>query len=183
MDLAKVTIKNRSFLYKPELYTVDSQEFGKKSGMFLLFNKISYIFQQQHIVDSTLKLGSKPNRWHLHIAWLLTVGQTLVASELCPYCPNGKRNVIKWFATRRDFDGNHCYGLPYVCCDCESCQDQIVTDRKTSLLPFKFSSLRGLSDSEQKRMGNFFKEIFLGKGRFDSEKAYQLFLSQTPLIY
>ena len=92
------------------------------------------------------------------------------------------RNTIKWFALRRDSDGRHCYGLPFVCCDNESCKDEIVTNKYTSLLPFRISSLRGLSHSEQKRMGNFFKEIFLGQGHFDSEKAFQLFLSHTPLI-
>lgn len=182
MDLTKLYIRGKSFLYKREIYVVKSseKEENNKSGLYLLFNRANFIFKEKHKCDAKVIKGSKPNRWHLHLTWLLTVGELLKTTEFCPYCPSGKRNIIKWFALRPDAEGRHRYGLPFVCCDCESCMREIDTDFKTILLPFKISSLRDLSESNQKRMGNFFKEIFLGKGRFDSKKAFELFLSHTP---
>ena len=180
MDLANVLINGRNFLYQPELYVFKS---GKKRGLSLvsiMFSNPSYLVWQKRMLDSQMTPMTVPNKLHLHLSWLLSTGERLQTSCVCPYCQGEKRS-IKWFSVRRSYDGSFSYGFPYVCCDNADCKRQIHEER-SSPVPLKFSSLKGFRDSEQKRMGRFFKDIFLGGDRFDSEKAFSLFVSATPLI-
>ena len=179
MDLANVVIRGRSFLYQPEIYAFKS---GKKKGttlLSLMFSDPSYLAWQKRILDSEMTTMTSPNRLHLHLAWILSVGESLEAPVLCPYCLGEKRN-IKMFSVRHS-SGECTYGHEFVCCNDVGCK-QKLNEERSSLLPLKFSSLRQFRNTEQKRMGKFFKEIFLGTERFDSDKAFRLFLSSTTLI-
>lgn len=175
--LVEVCINERHFSYNLESpYHFKTGPKAGSSVEALMFSNISYLAQLKHIRDSKLGATSQPDKLHLHLAWILNAGEFVQASESCPYCSNKQRN-IKLFSVR--WSGGACsFGRPYVCCEDADCKYRII-EEKSSLLPLKFSSLNHFRNTKQREAGAFFKDIFLGTGRLDPEKAFELFLSAT----
>lgn len=175
--LAEICINER--FYSHELSGPYNFKSGKNEGRSLeslMFSNRSYLTKLKHIRDSKLGSGSYPDKLHLCLAWILNAGEFVQASESCPYCSNEQRN-IKLFSVR--WSGGACsFGRPYVCCEDADCKYRII-EEKSSLLPLKFSSLNHFRNTKQREAGAFFKDIFLGTGRLDPEKAFELFLSAT----
>ncbi len=178
--LVEVCINGKHFSYKLE----GSYHFktGPKAGSSveeLMFSNISYLAQLKHIRDSKLGSTSQPDKLHMHLAWILNAGEFVQSQELCPLCAD-EQERIKFFSVRIS-GGDHSFGgLQYVSCGGEVCMYKLLTDEKIHLWPLKFSSLSHFRNNRQKDAGAFFKELLLGKGKLDSQKAFDMFLLASP---
>jgi hypothetical protein len=178
MALANVVIKGRVFPY--ELSGPYIFKSGKKKGQSvesLMFSDRAYLVYLKSVLDSEIGLVSVPNKLHLHLGWILNAGEFVRSSKTCQYCSGEfERRKIQLFSVRWSCGAS--YGHHYVCCSDGDCKSRIF-DEKSSFLPLKFSSLSHFGKGEQKRVGTFFKEIFLGAGRLDPERAFELFFSAS----
>ncbi|MHB9019653.1 MAG: hypothetical protein ACYC3G_02135 [Minisyncoccota bacterium] len=178
-SLVEVCINGGFYSYKLEgPYSLKSGQKEGSSVEALMFSNISYLHKLKHIRDSKLAKGSQPDRLHLHLAWILEAGEFVQSQELCPHCSDEQKK-IKFFSVRISGGDYSFGGAQYVSCGGEACMYKLLTDEKIHLWPLKFSSLGHFRNSKQKDAGAFFKELFLGKERLDSEKAFQMFLSST----
>jgi len=175
--LVNVRIKGQMFPY--DLSGPYEFKTGKKRGTAaekLMFLNRSYLVWLKNVLDAGMKIGSKPNKMHLHLGWILNAGEFVKASHICNYCfaEPDKKN-IQFFSVRHSH-GLCTYGERFTCCDGDSCKFRLL-EEKSHLLPLKFSSLSYFRNGEEGRIGKFFKEIFLGREQLDPDEAFQLFLS------
>ena len=181
MALVNVVIKGRTFPY--ELSGPYMFKSGKKAGQSveaLMFADRGYLVYLKNIADKNMASGSLPNRLHLHLAWVMRAGEFIKSSEDCPYCSyDGERKKVEMFSVRYSYGGCS-YGHRFTCCNEDECRYRVL-EEKSKLFPLKFSSLAYFSNAEQKRLGAFFKDLFLGPGRLDTKKAFELFSSANPL--
>jgi hypothetical protein len=181
MAVVNVVIKGRIFPY--ELSGPYIFKSGKKVGQSveaLMFADRGYLAYLKNIADKEMAPGSLPNRLHLHLAWVMRAGEFIKSPQECHYCSsNTEYKKIEFFSVRYS-SGGCSYNHQFACCSQEECK-QKIWEEKSKLFPLKFSSLAYFSNAEQKRLGIFFKDLFLGPGRLDTKKAFELFSSANQL--
>ncbi len=180
MALVNVAIKGQLFSHEVSgPYVFKS---GKKAGQSvesLMFSDYGYLAYLKRIADKEMVSGSKPNKLHLRLAWVMRVGEFVKSPENCPYCydkkAEGGYKKVEMFSVRYSY-GSSSFGLRFTCCNEDECKYKLL-EEKSKLLPLKFSSMAYFSNAEQKRLGAFFKDLLLGPGRLDAQKAFEMFFS------
>jgi len=107
-SLVEVLINGRSFSYRLNGSYVFAS--GKKKGESveaLMFSQRSYLVKLKHIRDTNLTRDSRPDRLHLHLAWILSAGEFVKPLSTCQYCPDDREhNKLGFFSVR--YSGGAC---------------------------------------------------------------------------
>ncbi len=166
--------KKESGIYVPEgPYIIQSGKNKGKSVELLMFSNYSllnWIYEK-----AKENCFNQKNSLHRHLEWVMARGEDRKVQVNCPFC----NQPATQFSIRSSY--GYSFDSDYICCNSDECKSNLRSysfEKSLIFKPIKFSSMNFFrSKTDQKKLGQIFKKVFVLPNRMTRNHAFQFFAS------
>lgn len=162
--------------YEPRVpYAIKS---GRKIGEtleHLMFIDYGWLIYMRDLLNKK-KSSKEKSKFHKHIEWVLTKGETRQAKMLCPQC---NTKPVVYFTVLGERRHGYSMSFVYTCCDDDACKQKLIAqgiEKTPTLMPIAFSSIMRFGvKHDQKQVVKILRKCYELPDRLTKEICFAFF--------